>query len=383
MESSNHQIITVSSSNAGAQWSAPKKKIIESESGLSLLARLETRPSLLGIDSYFLPKGPQLGDVIELSGKPGCGKSAFCLHLMASALLPKHWKGVHIGGCESGVIFVDTDCHFSILQLENVMQKKASNILRKSKSALKGKCVSGNEQELISNHESVKSFLQSGSQCIKGELTKLTKQCLKKFCYLRCTDSTQFAVTLLSINELLPAKKDVSLVIIDSISAFYWYDFSYRSDSWFKLKQYYNNIYEVFISYIRKYKVTLVATRQSLFRKKSKEDNYNKQMNPIEEEETGESVNDFEYMGKEWAKAVTHRVKFSFNESQVLGIELKKTDKPETKDNRKSLIKNTHSELSSKYTLDDRCVYCVDIADNERRTKLNFTIHEEGIRWQI
>ncbi|XP_064094324.1 uncharacterized protein LOC135206758 [Macrobrachium nipponense] len=130
--SSSKKIITLGSPGG---WSRPKKICIESETGLSLLARLETRPSLTGLDPILFPSGLQPGEIVQLTGHPGSGKSLMILHLIVSVLLPKTWKGIYLNGCEAGVIFVACNSDLNIWQLENMLKKKT--LFRKNRQGNK------------------------------------------------------------------------------------------------------------------------------------------------------------------------------------------------------------------------------------------------------
>ncbi|KAL8575676.1 hypothetical protein ACOMHN_055865 [Nucella lapillus] len=94
------------------------------ESGSELLARLGPRPSLRGLEVWtVLGFEPCSGDIVEVCGGEGVGKTELLLHLATSTLLSCH-------GDRPEVIWVDCDLKFSVLRLavllEQQLMKKAS-----------------------------------------------------------------------------------------------------------------------------------------------------------------------------------------------------------------------------------------------------------------
>lgn len=362
---------------------------VESESGLALLARLGTRPSLVDLDPCLFPGGPQAGDVIEVSGNKNCGKSSLCLRLVVTVLLPQIWKGVNVGGCGGGVIYVDSDLHFSILHLENMMQRRVKNILKMCKNTMKKKKMGYDvDERLIDNDKEIQELLHLDKTSFKTEVDKLVRESLKSFIYLKCTDSSQFAITLLSIDELILNKTNVSLIVIDSISSFYWYDRSYRAETWYKLEQYYNKIFKVFLGLIKKHKLVLISTRQSLFQKKSVQEEY---FHQTEEEESEEGMTEYQYMGREWASLVTCRICLSMLDTGDTSVSQSnwnprnETSVEKSSDNLTALEKVgiDKKNVESIMMLDnDRQMYSAEMTKNGKKTKLVFTVHEDGLRWR-
>ncbi|XP_069949540.1 DNA repair protein XRCC2-like isoform X1 [Cherax quadricarinatus] len=364
---------------------------VSSESGIALLARLVARPSLSDLDSYLFPGGPQPGDVIEVTGNMNYGKSSLGLHLVVSVLLPRTWRGINIGGCGGGVVFVDSDLHFSILHLENMLQRKVKKILKMCKDAMKRKKSGYSfDKRLIDDENSIQELLHFDKMNFKNEIDNFVKTCLKSFFYLKCTDSSQFAITLLTMDELLLNKSNISLIVIDSISAYYWYDRAYRSESWYKLEQYYSKIWKVFIGHVKRHKLVLFSTRQSLFQKRpAYDDCQTKSLNHAEEEESEEGMTEYEYMGREWASHVTCRIHLSM-------FNMNDTSFPLSDQNPKSCVtvENLGSspgtasvggvaKISEPAVISDDCrqMYTAEVSKNGKKHKLVFTIHEDGLKW--
>jgi len=90
---------------------------VHAESGCQLLARLAPRPPLHGLDDHILTLNPNETTTIEVKGQPGSGKSMLLLKWAAKAILPKMY-----GGLGAGALLIDTDMHFSIFTLRNLLE---------------------------------------------------------------------------------------------------------------------------------------------------------------------------------------------------------------------------------------------------------------------
>jgi len=324
---------------------------VASESGLALLARLGTRPDMSNLQPQLL-QALQPGEVVEFSGDPGCGKSFLCLHLLTSALLPQTWHGINISGCEAQIVFIDTDMTFNILIIENMLTRKIKRTLKKSQEVLKKKrksVVHNSELSIFTNINEAETLFRTAKDDLKKKINELVKTCLSNLFYFRCKDSSQFAITLISIEQLLITKPNISMIVIDSISAFYWYDKTYRAENWYKIEQYYNKIFKVFLSYIKQNKLILFATKQSLFKKK----NEKKKMQVGENEEIDDECS-YEYMGKEWTNSVDRKINLT--------------------------LLNIQNNLEMVNEL--RPMYFAEVTNREEKIKVNFEIHEEGLQFK-
>ncbi|KAK4317694.1 hypothetical protein Pmani_011240 [Petrolisthes manimaculis] len=359
---------------------------------------------LIQLDPHLLPGGPKPGEVIELTGGSNCGKSSLAQHLIATALLPHTWRGIKIGGCGAVVMLVDCDLHFSILQLENRMQKRIKQCLRLGKDALKKRKLGQQaEENVIVDEEEIRKLLHSDKGSIKNEIISLVKQCLKSLSYLRCTNSTQYAITLLSLEEYMMELNGVSLLVIDSLSAYSWYDRVYRAKSWTKLKDYYNGIFTTVMACIKKYSVVMIATKGILFSRKFWEDDYRDktrlQTDSKEEgemkdaEEDMEGVSERELFGNVWSSHVTHRIILSLQHNPTTGsiIGQQTEDSFSERNDTTSSVSNVtpggsnsiaNKSLNSTTSCSDRYMYTAELTANQNKTKLMYAIHEEGIRWQ-
>lgn len=353
-------------------------KIPESESGLALLARLGTRPSLKNIDSQFFPTGLDPCDIVEVIGNRGSGKSSFISHLILNSLMPEAWCGIKLGGSSCGVVYIDADLHFSILHMENMLQRRIKKMVKSARAELKGLGQRKTTGSLVCSPKTFQDFLHSGRRQQESEINKLTRDCLKHLLYLKCTDSFQFTITLLSLNELTQNRDNISLVVIDSISAFYWYDRTYKAGTWYKLEQYYNRIFKAFLGHIRKHKLVLLTSRQTLFQRRSLKEE-RKTSNQNEDIEDFDAT-DYEYLGREWASGVTHRIYLSID---TVG-DTSNTNLPQEQqvhDVQDSMCQGEESFSIMDISAKERTTYVAEVnGKNNTKNKFSFTIHEDGIR---
>ncbi|CAH1246856.1 XRCC2 [Branchiostoma lanceolatum] len=199
---------------------APPNMAASRESGAQLLARLGSRPSLIQLETslFMADAGPKSGDAIEFYGPEGTAKTEMLLHLTARCILPTSQ-----GGLEAGVVFVDTDYHFDILRLVTVLE---------------GRLETTDEDRV--------------------------KQCLRRLYIVRCNSSEQLVITLHSLEHIIASSSEVSLLIVDSISAFYWLDRSTDdSISGQELNQ--RRCVDILSRYLSDYGIVLIATKQALF----------------------------------------------------------------------------------------------------------------------
>ncbi|XP_076053514.1 X-ray repair cross complementing 2 [Oratosquilla oratoria] len=342
------------------------KNDIPAENGLDLLARLWERPDLSGLEPLLFDNQIEQGDVVEISGAPGVGKTLIGMHLIASALLPQSWRGLRLGGQDGGVLLVDTDLHFCILQLANMIERRIKHILKKVRAILKNdSCDKEELSALAVDERAVRELLKLGRKRIYSEIDNLQKSCLSKFTYLKCTDSSQFAITLLTLKELLISKTEVSLVVIDSLSAYYWYDRAFRADTWYSSEKYYNKMFKTFIAQMKELKVVLVCSRQLLFQKragKPKDKLAPSTFGFFKDEDPKFEQESYEYLGKEWGNSVKWKLNLSASP-----LVLQKLQEP--------------SASMTPKVPDDKHVYYISVSQTQEIKTLLFTVHEEGIRW--
>uniref|UniRef100_A0A8B9UK88 X-ray repair cross complementing 2 n=2 Tax=Anas TaxID=8835 RepID=A0A8B9UK88_9AVES len=239
-----------------------------------LLARLEGRSSLKNLEPcLFAEEGsPVHGDVIEFHGPEGTGKTEMLYHLVARCIIPKSG-----GGLEVEVMFIDTDYHFDMLRLVTIL-----------------------EHRLVQSTE------------------EMIKQCLGRLFLVNCNSSTQLLLTLYSLENMFCTHPSLCLLIVDSISAFYWIDRSNGGESLnlqeMNLKKCANFLEKL----VREHHLALFATTQTIMQKSTSSA---ESFFPLKLQH--EFDTDYRpYLCKSWQQMVTHRIFFSkqFNSGNSKGF---------------------------------------------------------------
>lgn len=190
---------------------------LKQETGLELMARLINRPSIYQLDEVLFPGGLEPGHVVELSGEEGTGKSQYLLHLLATAVLPAAVSGVEIGGLDAEVLFIDTKYTFNILHLVALLEQRLSAALNMSDDF-------GTAKKSTTDDAESEDVVESA-----------VRKCLTRFFLVRCSSSSQLAITLCSLESVLAAKPSIRLVMLDDVSAFYHMDVFTNTESHFSL----------------------------------------------------------------------------------------------------------------------------------------------------
>ena len=142
---------------------------IKSESGIDLLQRLAQRPKLLGLQpELFGQDGPQHGDVIEINERNACVKNTLLTQWILQCILPSKWKSTDIHGLNVGVVFLSTDHHFSSLNLVSMMERHLRRILRRNKTVEPG-MASATIKEIVK--DSLKRLFHQASVVVVDSLS--------------------------------------------------------------------------------------------------------------------------------------------------------------------------------------------------------------------
>ncbi|XP_027860839.1 DNA repair protein XRCC2 isoform X2 [Xiphophorus couchianus] len=225
-----------------------------SESGTQLLARLEARRCLKDIEPQLFADdgGPDRGEVVEVYGPEGTGKTELLYHLLCRCVLPEA-----AGGLEVDVVFVDTDYSLDVFRLASVLDSRLS---------------------------------ADGSA---GSDDAVLRSCLSRLLVVRCSSSSELLLTLHFLETTLSSRPKAALLLIDSISAFYWSDRSEGGASVAKQEE----------KLSRDYRITIFAT-----------------CHPIRRTSSGppssSSEADRSHLCRAWQRLVTHRLVCSKQEAE-------------------------------------------------------------------
>ncbi|XP_019510983.1 PREDICTED: DNA repair protein XRCC2 isoform X2 [Hipposideros armiger] len=240
------------------------------ESGTELLARLEGRSSLKEIEPHLFAdeESPLHGDILEFHGPEGTGKTEMLYHLTARCILPKSE-----GGLEVEVVFIDTDYHFDMLRLVTILEHRLSE-----------SC-----EEVI-------------------------KRCLERLFLVHCSSSTQLLLTLYSLESTFCSHPSLCLLIVDSLSAFYWIDRANGGESVNLQESTLKKCSQLLEKLVIAYRLVLFATTQSIMQKTSDaaEGPCSAFSHPRDTH-----VDYRPYLCKAWQQVVKHRMFFSKDESKT------------------------------------------------------------------
>lgn len=355
--------------------------------------RKEHHSAPLPVDSHLFPEGLEPGDVVEVWGNIDCGKSALILSIVASALLPRVWCGIELGGCSTGVTLIDCDQHFSIFQLVNLMYKRVKSKLKLAKNALSNHSQNMTiDKLLIHSSKEVTELLRSNKTNLKTKIEEMVHNCLKSLYYIKCLRSEQFPLVLASMEEHLAKHSDVSLVVVESLSAFCGYDRFYRgAGKLYKMREYYDRVLSVLLANARKYKVVLLTVKHALFEnfhprmyqvQKQKEKSYQNQRGkrqggkndiPTVKSNYMKNMALFEYFGYGWVSSVTWSVilsKARVSPMTPLGVIAKRARRNDSSNN--SVMRSKHKEV----------VFSAKVVKAKQKRSLFFVIDEEGVIWR-
>jgi DNA-repair protein XRCC2 len=90
------------------------------ESGGDMLKRVwRVRPFLLPPPLHRVPL--RVGNVLELVGPSPSAKTQILIQTAITCILPKHWNGIHYGGFDHLVLFIDLDSRFDINRFSQLL----------------------------------------------------------------------------------------------------------------------------------------------------------------------------------------------------------------------------------------------------------------------
>eukprot|EP00667_Euglena_gracilis_P035237 EG_transcript_64156 len=91
------------------------------ESAFALLCRGQSKPVPTGL-ALVDHLGLRKGDLLELHGPAGAGKTQWGLTAMAHTVLPRAHNGCSIGGQEANVVLFDNDSKFHLWRFLQVLE---------------------------------------------------------------------------------------------------------------------------------------------------------------------------------------------------------------------------------------------------------------------
>ena len=168
------------------------------ESGAQLLARLKSKPSLHCLDDTLFVQGPQSTDIIEINGEHSTGKTLLLSQMLAKCILPNCVGTFRINGCNASAILINTDHHFQVSKLIELMTDMIDTAY----------AVSSASETVLTDSDKI----------------AIVRNSLRNLHIIDCYDSEQFFLTLYTLDDLFLSNSEVALLAVDNITAYYWQD---------------------------------------------------------------------------------------------------------------------------------------------------------------
>uniref|UniRef100_A0A3Q2PB73 RecA family profile 1 domain-containing protein n=1 Tax=Fundulus heteroclitus TaxID=8078 RepID=A0A3Q2PB73_FUNHE len=181
------------------------------------------------------------------------GKTELLYHLLCRCVLP-----VAAGGLEVDVVFVDTDYSLDMFRLVSILDNRLNAALR---------------------------------------------SCLSRLLVVHCCSSSQLLLTFHFLETTLSSRPSVALLLIDSISAFYWPDRSEGGASVTRQEEKLSKCSELMARL--DYRITIFATCHTIRRSSSGPSSSSSASEP-----------DRSYLCRSWQRLVTHRLLCSRQEAE-------------------------------------------------------------------
>ncbi|KAJ8734628.1 hypothetical protein PYW08_013878 [Mythimna loreyi] len=191
------------------------------ESGAQLLARLIKKPVIKNFYSNLFQPGLKNDDVVEVSGN---NSSALLIDLINEGLAPS-------GSIEEpiGVLVFNTVGHLNYKELINALKKK---------------------------------IVSSLNTYCDAEIGTVLHKALSNLFILNIYDATQFYTTIHNLDNILAHHQNISLLIFDTLTAFYWSEQGLKIT---KMDLYVKNVLRMIQKVSKEYKVILIYTRPGYF----------------------------------------------------------------------------------------------------------------------
>lgn len=213
----------------------------------------------------------------------GTGKTETLYHLIIRCIMP-----VQNGGLEVGVVFIDTDYHFDMLRLVSALEGRLAEDLKES----------------------------DGSENEPEERVRL---CLRRLSVVHCNSSVQLLLTLHYLENTFSSQPSVGLLVIDSISAFYWVDRFSGGESTVCQEANLRKCTELLDRLRRNYGIVVFATTHAIMRNYGSDPGVSdvacssSSLSSSHRWRSAESATDFDkpYLCRAWQRIVTHRMLFT------------------------------------------------------------------------
>ena len=183
--------------------------------------------------------------MIEINEKNTDVKTLLLTQWIMECILPSMWKGLKIGGLDVGVVFLSTDHHFSPLHLYALLEKRVKRTLRQSQHLFETTLIAGSKTSIIK---------------------EITKESLKRLTIYESFNKAELLFNFCSAKTYILSHPQYSVVMIDSLSAFYWEDKLSSTSSFQSLNKYVQSLLTSLIERLRQTNITIIYTVQQFLR---------------------------------------------------------------------------------------------------------------------
>lgn len=156
------------------------KSKIDTECGLKLYTRLQSkkRVTIENLSPEIIPSfGPRPGEIVEIAGESGTGKTIHLMELIAQTIIPTEF-----GGKGASVIVIDTNSNFHVpLLLPKIIEK---HLIHHSALA----CPSTDTEDL---------------QAATHNVADIALESMKKITFFKCYSGLEYKLTLLYCKNTL------------------------------------------------------------------------------------------------------------------------------------------------------------------------------------
>jgi len=180
------------------------------ESGLSVLARLCSRPSITNCLGPGLGQPNQQVTLIRHQGELGDTVdllTGYVTELVCNLILPRNIGDVVIGGCGAGVVLLDCDHHVKIKKVAMALQWRVGKVAEEHWKDMKEKGLTREDREM----KRINSTMQ----------WDIVKEALKRLYIMDIFDPVTLEVSLLSLQNIVVENTCISAVLINGINSFY------------------------------------------------------------------------------------------------------------------------------------------------------------------
>lgn len=216
---------------------------LSTECGLKLFTRLASkmRPSIVNLSPEIFPSdGPKPGEIVEISGASSTGKTMHTMDLIAQTIIPKEY-----GGKGAAAIVIDTNSNFHVPQ-------QLPRIIEKHIFHYRSLVCPSTDTEAMQSDTDVEN------------MDSIVFEVMKKIQFFKCYSGKEYELTLLYCTNFLTANTDVSLLVVDAISTFYWSDLGDREPP-MRMETYFRRNVKELRQMADEFKLVVIYTRPTEF----------------------------------------------------------------------------------------------------------------------